>query len=213
MKTRDLLEKILPLAQPVADYLKAADPETFVRLRKKVGASGHTESSHVMMEQINAKFPNFQNQGLTKYMEDKKSQSNEKARQIVPKIQLMIADKVIASVKARYGDAEEEWWVNGVPHEVRKNAAKTREDNPARPPLEKCLMLIDYKMIILDNWDILGPYFSRGEGKKEKQVSWMNELNKIRNKVAHPETGIVTAEELEFLNEILEWLEAKSGQT
>lgn len=41
-------------------------------------------------------------------------------------------------------------------------------------------------------------------------MSWMDELNKIRKKVAHPERGRVTIEELSFLNEILEWLKEMS---
>ena len=160
-----------------------------------------------MMEQIHNKFPDFMNAGLENYLRDTKSQSNEMAKIIFPEIQLIIAGDLIYTLKGEYGEEETGWWSQGVPRAIRQKVVQRREDDPDRPPFEKCFDLIDYKKIIFDNWKLFGEKYSRGKGNKNATVGWIDTLNTIRRKVAHPERGRVTIDELDFLKEILNWLE------
>jgi DGQHR domain-containing protein len=206
LKTREIIDEINVYTQPVVDYFKLAPSELFLNYRKKVGNSGHSDCTFGMMEQIHEKFPDFMNAGLETYLKDTKSQSNEKAKIIVPKIQLKIANNVISTLKREFGINENGWWSQGVPKTIRIKVAQRREDDPDRPALEESFDLINYKQVILDNWQLFGEKYSRGKGKKTDKMSWMDELNTVRRKVAHPERGRVSSDELNFLNEILNWL-------
>ena len=207
LKTEEIIDEINVYVEPVVDLFKEASPETIISYRKKVGHSGHLDCAYGMMEEIHNKFPDFMNAGLENYLKDRKSQSNETAKIILPEIQLIVADYLISTLKKEFGEEETEWWSQGVPRAIRQKVVQRREDDPDRPPFEKCFDLIDYKKVILDNWKLFGDKYSRGKGNKNTKMSWMDELNTIRRKVAHPERGRVTIDELKFLNEILSWLE------
>ena len=207
LKTEEIIDEIDVYTQPIVDYFKLAPSELFLNYRKKVGHSGHLDCTFGMMEQIHEKFPDFMNAGLETYLKDTKSQSNEKAKIIVPEIQLKIANDIISTLKIEFGENEKGWWSQGVPKTIRIKVAQRREDDPDRPALEESFDLINYKQVILDNWPLFGEKYSRGKGKKNDKMSWMEELNVIRRKVAHPERGRVTIDELGFLNEITRWLD------
>jgi DGQHR domain-containing protein len=210
MKTEELTDEIKIYCQPLVEHFTSASSELLANYRKKVGHSGHLDCSYGMMEQINKQFPDFVNANLKKYLDEKNSESNEQAKIIVPKIQLAISDHVISTLKTEFGEGEDGWWSKGVPKTVRYKVVQRREDESDRPALEQSFDLIHYKLVILDNWKLFWEKYSRGKGKKSDQMSWMDELNRIRKKVAHPERGRVTISELKFLNEILTWLEGNN---
>lgn len=160
-----------------------------------------------MMEQIYNKFSDFKNAGLENYLNERKSQSNEQAKIIVPKIQLIIANNIIITLKKEFGEKEDGWWLKGIPRNIRLKVAERREDDPDRPELEQSFDLIDYKQVILEHWPLFGEKYSQEKGNKKEKMSWMDKLNTIRRKVAHPERGRVTKDELEFLTGILSWIE------
>jgi DNA sulfur modification protein DndB len=206
LKTDDIIYEIKIYTQPIVNFFKTASPGKIQDYRKKVGHSGHLDCSFGMMEQINKEFPDFINAGLEDYLKETKSQSNETAKITVPKIQLIIAHNIISSLKREFGDDEDGWWLKGIPRSIRLKVAQRREDDPTRPAFEESFDLIDYKQVILDNWSLFGEKYSKGKGNKKIKMSWMDKLNTIRRKVAHPERGRVAIDELKFLNEILNWL-------
>jgi DNA sulfur modification protein DndB len=207
MKTEELIDEIKMYCQPLVEHFASAPSELLAEYRKMVGHSGHLDCSYGMMEQINKQFPDFMTANLKKYLDEKKSESNEQAKIIVPKIQLIIAKDVIYTLKREFGEEEKGWWSQGVPRTIRLKVAKRREDDLDRPAFEESFDLIDYKQVILNNWLLFGKKYSRGTGNKKVKMSWMDSLNTIRRKVAHPERGRVAISELNFLNEILTWLE------
>ena len=129
---------------------------------------------------------------------------------IVPKIQLILAEDVISTLKREFGEEETGWWLQGVPRTIRLKVAQRREDDPDRPEFEESFDLIDYKQVILDNWLLFDKKYSRDTGNKKDKMSWMDALNTIRRKVAHPERGRVAISELNSLDEILTWLEGNN---
>jgi len=207
MKAEELIDEIKIYCQPLVEHFASAHSELLAEYRKMVGHSGHLDCSYGMMEQINKQFPDFITANLKKYLDEKKSESNEQAKIIVPKIQLIVAEDVISTLKREFGEEEKGWWLQGVPRTIRLKVAQRREDDPDRPAFEESFDLIDYKQVILDNWLLFGKKYSKGTGNKKVKMSWMDALNTIRRKVAHPERGRVAISELSFLNEILTWLE------
>ena len=93
-----------------------------------------------------------------------------------------------------------------MPTTIRLKVVQRIEQDPDRPTREESFDLIDYKQVIMNSWSLFGDKYSRGKGSKKVKMSWMDTLNLIRRKVAHPERGRVTIEEVSFLNDILDWL-------
>lgn len=200
-----LMDEIKVFTDPLVEHFDTAPYELFQNYRKKYGIGGYTDCSYGMMEQIHNKYPEFINAGLKTYLEEKKSQSNEKAKIIVPRVHLMISHKVLGTLKEEFGNDESGWWYKGVPISVRKKVAERKEDDSEHPPYEQCFDLIDYKKVILNNWSLFGNAYGRGSGKKDLKMSWLDELNRIRKKVAHPERERVTLDELNFVEGIETW--------
>lgn len=109
-----------------------------------------------------------------------------------------VKEKLIES----FGDGEENWWVNGVPANIRVRCQSTREQDMERFEAYTYCYLVELKDIILKNWSIFRPYFEdkeKGMVKKEKQMAWLDRLNSIRNLVMHPIRRSLTEEETSFL--------------
>jgi hypothetical protein len=109
-----------------------------------------------------------------------------------------IKEKLIES----FGDGENNWWLNGVPANIRVRCQSTREQDMERFEAYTYCYLIELKEVILKNWSIFRPYFEDKQKemvKKEKQVAWLDRLNSIRNLVMHPVRRSLTEEEKSFL--------------
>ena len=109
------------------------------------------------------------------------------------------------------------WFKKGVPEKIysdaflaaaKKNRDIENEDDEKEPWDQ--LHLIDYREIILKNWQKLfeHQFTKSGEekisGGKEAKTKWIVELNRIRNENYH--TYYVTGDELSFIEEIYDWL-------
>jgi DGQHR domain-containing protein len=143
MKTEELIDEIKIYCQPLVEHFASAPSELLAEYRKMVGHSGHLDCSYGMMEQINKQFPDFITANLKKYLDEKKSESNEQAKIIVPKIQLIVAEDVISTLKREFGEKEKGWWLQGVPRTIRQKVVQRREDDPDRPAFEESFDLID----------------------------------------------------------------------
>ena len=118
--------------------------------------------------------------------------------------------EVISELKAEYGEGETEWWMEGVPKQVRLEATKRfEEDDGKRGTRDKYFDFIHYRKIITDNWELFSDVFAYGKKGvgKEKGTVWMEELNQKRNCVAHSSSGItLSIEDLNQIQEYEEWL-------
>jgi DNA sulfur modification protein DndB len=122
-----------------------------------------------------------------------------------------LKDKIREKLEAEYGKY---WFKKGVPEKVyseaiARAAKKNREiedDEQEKEPWDQ-LHLIDYREIILKNWQkLFDKTYARpgSSGNKEDRTSWLVQLNRIRNENSH--TYYVTSEELSFIEEIYDWL-------
>lgn len=213
LSTNDLIEEILPYVDPVLKLFQKASPELISTYRSRLGSAGHRDSAYSMMIEINHKYPDFSPKGLREFKERRSSEYNIKARDKTYNIQVRISNFIINKLKEEFSDNSEQWWTEGIPLKVRRKIVQMREEDPSRGDYEKYFLLIHYRDIVLANWLLFKDKFAFStEGKKENQVKWIQKLNSIRNKVFHPEKGIATKKELEFLDYIFEELENREIQ-
>jgi len=76
---------------------------------------------------------------------------------------------------------------------------------------ESCLDILDFKDIAAKNWELFKESLSKGSGKKEQQLHWIDQLNDIRKIAMHSSKNVpVTLGQLAQLEETEEWLNHKS---
>jgi len=97
-----------------------------------------------------------------------------------------------------------------VPKLVRKKVDdRINEEAGKKGGRQENFDLIDYREIIIENWELLGNLLGRGKGNKKDQTRWLVEVNEMRKPVMHASKGVslpITEEQLNSLAEIEEWL-------
>lgn len=204
----ELLTAIRPYVEPIVEWFGHADPADIRHYRRQVGNLGQRQAALGMMELINTAKPGFDPPGLQEYVRGHDETGTNTARQLMPELQLRIHDTTMRLLNADFGPGEGGWWRRGVPEPVRREVAARRETSPGGGDYDQFFELLDYRSIAAANWEIFRPYFAYGEGRgKESQLSWFASLNAIRNRVAHPERGPVSDDELGFIEALMEHFE------
>ncbi|WP_420632607.1 hypothetical protein [Candidatus Palauibacter sp.] len=83
----------------------------------------------------------------------------------------------------------------------KKNRAGKEESN---------LYLIDYIDICINNWYLVKDVISLGARDKENKranTKWIKELNEIRKITTHPERGVLSRDQVAFVNEYVQKVE------
>ena len=76
--------------------------------------------------------------------------------------------------------------------------------------------LLDYKTIIISNWELFRPTFEYGKKNSgtKKGTDWLTVLNEKRRVVMHPSAAVMlTLEELAELEDYERWMTAKLAGT
>lgn len=114
-------------------------------------------------------------------------------------------------LEEEYGYDEKEWWVKGIPYQIRVDCSKKREeDEKFREEPYKYTDLIDLRTIIDKNWRLFEPEFQLVKGKllsKKELLEAVIRSNEIRRRVMHPTRSIVTNDEIYFLKDFHDVIE------
>lgn len=197
---QELEDAIRPFADPVVDTFLRADLAAIRQFRRQVGNLGQRQSAFAMMEAVHEAKDAFNPEGLAEYLKSHDQTGTNTARQLMPELQLKIHDLSLSLLRGLFGEDENGWWRKGVPEMVRKEVAARREVNPDGGAYDQFFELLDYRSIAANNWGTFDPYFGFGPGKgKENRLAWFGRLSQIRNRIAHPERGTVSEDELAFI--------------
>ncbi len=211
-----LLDKIKPFIYPVIDYFKGLGIDQKKTLKKSYGAAGKLKYWRTLQEVIHKVKPEFNPEGLERYLKDEEKAFNAESTQIVKDIEAFLKQDVKSLLEGFYG---ENWIKLGVPRSIYIDAsslAVTKNadvlDKSEEVAAWDCLYLINYKKIMLhkSNWSELfnkrytKPGEEKLEGGRENKLNWIEKLNTIRNKTSHSQQ--VKEEEYNFLCELRDWL-------
>lgn len=209
LDNEELLKTISPYGETLGahlDGLSEADKKSFRNLR---GGQGQSTGTKRCQQAIHEKLPEFDPPGLKDFLELEKSGFNKKAREIIDRIEVLLQKTIIEELKDNFGEDNRQWWFNGVPKTTRKKVTERYEDDDGKRGTEECYFdLIDYRPIIIENWDLFEKLFASAEsGNKDKRTKWLVEINDLRRIVSHASAGVhITAEQLSKLEECEKWL-------
>jgi DNA sulfur modification protein DndB len=217
----ETFKAVEPYIQVLVDYFKKATDQEIQTFRR-IGSSltAVRQQAYGMESQIRKKYPDFKPAGLQEYLDSRDEAGTEEARTKVLRIQKRIFDYVIGTLKKQYGTHDRAWWVKGIPSKIRIDCSARWEAKDQEGEPESQLYLQNYVDICIHNWPLVKDVISLDEKDKEaktKNTKWIRELNDIRNKVAHPEQGVLDAEQVAFVKEVYDKLEkyfpAESAQS
>ncbi len=216
LDNEDLFEILKPYAEALGRHFGHSTPEERKGFRELRGVQGQTARTRHCQQAIRNKISTFNPPGLDEFMNLQKEKTNLRSKEVIDRIERMLQSVVLEELKQEFGSLETEWWVLGVPKKVRLEvSARSESDDAKRGGKEAYFELIDYRKIVLEKWDLLGPVVGYGTGNKDKKTKWIVTLNDKRNIVAHPSSGIsLSLEELAELEGYENWLKGKiSGTT
>ena len=202
----ETFEGIKPYLQVLIEYFENASDHK-VQAYRRIGSSltAVRQQAYGMEAQIQKKVSDFRPAGLQEYLDSRDKKGTDEARTKVLRIQKRIFDYVIGVLKKEYGTQDKEWWVKGVPSKIRIDCSSRWEAKNREGEEEGQLYLQNYVDICIHNWDLVKDVISMGAKDKEaktRNTKWIRHLNIIRNKVAHPEQGVLSADQVTQVRDI-----------
>jgi DNA sulfur modification protein DndB len=211
---KTVFDDIKTYLDTIIHFYKDIDEAKITELKTAYGTPGDAKYWRTLQVAMRENHPEIHYEGLDDYLKKEEKENNEKAFKLIREIEnnyLKVGIRI--KLEDEYG---KNWFKKGVPEKIYTDAIslaakKNREiedEEDEKEPWDQ-LHLIDYREIILKNWQKLfeKSFTKPGEekiGNKESKTKWMVELNRIRNENYH--TYYVTSEELSFIEEIHDWL-------
>ena len=212
---KSLFEEVKTYLDTLIHFFKDLDDVTTTALKTAYGTPGDAKYWRTLQLALRKNHPEVYYIGLDDYLKKEEKENNEKAFKLIREIEsTFLKIKIKEKLEEEFGRT---WFKKGVPEKIyseasllaaKKNRDIENEDDEKQPWDQ--LHLIDYREIVLKNWQKLfetrftKPGEERISGGKETKTKWMVELNRIRNENDH--TYYVTSEELSFIEEIHDWL-------
>jgi len=161
----ELVEVITPLAKLVGGQFASMPVEQMAQFRALRGVQGQTAGTRRLEQQINRVDASFDPPGLREFLEREKAQTTTRAYEQIKLIEHILQATVVSELKNEFGADGEEWWFAGVPKAVRKKVDDRRNEEAGKTgEREQNFDLIDYRPIILENWELFEATFARGKG-------------------------------------------------
>ena len=204
----DTFARIKPYLEALIDYFKRASVQE-IRAFRRIGSSlaAVRQQAFGLDVQIRNTIGNFRPKGLQEYLESRDEEGTAEAASKVTKIHRKLFDYVIKTLKRHYGTEEKAWWTKGIPVGIRTKSTTAWEEKDREGKEESYLYLIAYIDICIQNWNLVKGVISldaRDKENKRANTKWIKDLNEIRKITAHPERGVLTTEQVAFVNRCFE---------
>lgn len=209
--------KLEPYLQTLCEAVDSLSRDEALDLRRSYGSGGTTRYWRRLQELLANEVEGFSPEGLDEYLTEQEQEFNTEAYEIVREIELFLKRDVRARLEDELGAS---WFKEGVPLKVYRDASNLAVDKNRELDEEEevepwdCLNLIHYQDILQDDharWmELFEQRYTRPEDENKKggwkaRTSWISELNRIRNDVAH--SYAVSQEDYDFLVSLKTWLE------
>lgn len=203
----DTSEAIMPYLVVLVDYFKNASPQEIQAFRR-TGSSltAVRQQAYGLEAQIHKTIHRFTPPGLADYLASRDEAGTEEAAGKVTKLNRMLFDYVIGTLKNHYGIHDKTWWIEGIPVGIRTKCTTAWEEKNREGKEESNLYLIDYIDICIKNWNLVKDVISldaRDKENKKANTKWIKDLNDVRKITTHPERGVLKTEQVAFVKECL----------
>lgn len=115
----DLFELTKRYGLALANYLGSLSEEERVLFRDLRGIQGITARMRRCQKAIRDRYSDFNPEGLEKYLEQEKAQTNSRSKEIIDRIETTLQRVVLEELRRKFGDDESGGWIEGVPKTVK----------------------------------------------------------------------------------------------
>lgn len=212
-KPQEIFEESKHYLDPIINFYKNISNEVTENLKSSYGAGGDIKYWRTLQKTVSDILTDFKPFGLEGYLLKEKKEFNTEAFEIIREIEMYFNKDFKEKLISKF---DEGWFDDGVPPKIQDSAVvlaqqKKRETGKKVEPWD-CLHIIDYREIATKNWrDLFEKAYTRPNeknGNKDTKTKWMVELNRLRNQNFH--LYYVTKDEIDFLREIIKWLNDKN---
>jgi hypothetical protein len=208
LEPTEIVDRVGPLVQPIVEYFRGADPADVARFRNR-GSSlvSVNQNCLQLMAIIHEALPSFDLKEVREYIESQDAEGTKQAKDKIDDINRIVFNNVLETLKAKYGEARDAWWLQGVPKTVRNECDRNYNENNGEHERWRYIFLVNYADIVLhaDNWDSFKDYYNfYGKGAKATLVRWIGKVNKARTVTHHAEKGPLSKDQVAFVGRVHE---------
>jgi len=208
LDAKELVALVAPLAGHVVDYFRNASSDDVARFRARGSSLASVDQNALqMMAIVQAADPRFDPPEVRAFIDSQDAAGTRQARDLIDDVNEILFNDVLTTLKARYGEEKDAWWMTGVPKGVRIEADNKYNNENGERERWRYLFLIDYAGIVLhgQNWELFKDRYNfYGKGAKATLVRWIVKLNKARTVTHHSEKGPLSKEQVEYVRKIHE---------
>jgi DGQHR domain-containing protein len=208
MEAEDIIALVEPLARHVVQYFRDASPMDIASFRARGSSLASVDQNALqMMAIIQAADSSFDLPEIRQYIESQDAAGTRQARVMIDEINQILFDDVLITLKAKFGEERDAWWLLGVPKAIRIEADKNYNNDNGEHERWRYLFLIDYLGIVLhdNNWELFKDRYNfYGKGAKATLVRWISKVNKARTVTHHAEKGPLSREQVEYVRRVHE---------
>jgi len=210
----ELITEITPYAEELASAFGSFDDAELSFYRSLRGSQGQLQRMRELQLILNKRFPLFKPDGLSEYIESRDKNATAEARDLLDNIERALNKHVIGTLKATLGRDDSGWWYEGIPKAMRLRILGEINEEGRDSPKDSRFTLIDYRTLIGDHWVLLRDTLAQGKAteSKEKRTLWLARVNEIRKLAAHPTKGTAKFEDVQYLREQWNWLQAQLSE-
>lgn len=202
---------------PLVIYLRGLSREAASEFKRLYGSAGRARYWRKLQIAINSAIPEFDPPGLASYVADESKTFNTESYNMIRDIETFLHTDIRRRLQDHFGAR---WFKDGVPQSVYQEASALAIDKNRERDVEDevepwdSLRLIDYQKILQRNFttwqELFAAQYTRPDeeskpGGWKAKTGWLDELNRIRNEVAHNYS--VKESDYNFLVAIYTWLE------
>jgi hypothetical protein len=104
----------------------------------------------------------------------------------IRRVEVTLHARIRTSLEEKFGNHEEGWWGKGIPLLVRQKLQNRREEDDVKSEPYGYTDLLDLAEILDKNWGKIAENLFVPPYEKQKILSNLRTLNRIRRKVMHP---------------------------
>ena len=153
--TDDVCEMVSPYAVAIGEFLGTFSQEQRKNFRDLRGIQGQTYRTKQIQKALRDVFKEFNPPGLDEFFKRESEQTNLRAKVLIDQVERIVQSIVVQELRQNFKTANDSWWFDGVPKQVRTNvASRIEEDGNKRGSKEAYFDFMDYKKIVVDQWTI-----------------------------------------------------------
>lgn len=128
-------------------------------------------------------------------------------------LEKIMLEKIVAFLKNKYGEKDDQWWVKGVSLNAREKCSTRWESQDRKDNVWNYLEILDFKGIVKKHVELKSLFYVDLENmdkrydklSTEKALAWIDEFNEVRKKYAHASRLPPTHGDYQFMKKIHKW--------